>query len=141
MPQYKKPGTGRDFQPGGPGGPGRPKDPPELKALKKLTKGELTLLLNRMLNSRPEELKTMKDTVLEMWLASGAVKGIEKGDYTGLITIIERLLGKPKEDDNQMRDIEHIDKRALLEKSREAIRLLEAEIAKEQIQIEGDKNE
>lgn len=94
MPRYKKAGSGRDFQPGHAGGPGRPKDPPELKALKKLNKANLDLLLNQLLQAKPEDLKGMNKTVLELWLSSGAAKGIQKGEFTNLITLIERLIGK-----------------------------------------------
>ena len=95
MPRYKKPGTGRDFQPGNNANPhGRPKDPPELKALKKLNKANLDLLLNKLLQAKPDELKGMNNTVLELWLASGASKGIQKGEFTNLVTLIERLIGK-----------------------------------------------
>lgn len=95
MPRYKKPGTGRDFLPGNNANPkGRPKDPPELKALKQLNKNQLDLLLNQLLQAKPDELKGMNSTVLELWLASGASKGIQKGDFTNLVTLIERLIGK-----------------------------------------------
>lgn len=73
---------------------GRPPNPPELKAIKAMTKGELELLVHKILQASPGDLKEFKNTVLELWLAQGASKAIQSGDYSRLMLLIERLYGK-----------------------------------------------
>lgn len=95
MPQYKKPGTGRDFKPGQSGNPkGRPKDPPELKAIKQMTRGEFSLLIHKLIGLKPEDLKDFKGTVLEMAMASAVQAAIKHGDFSKMQSFIERLFGK-----------------------------------------------
>jgi hypothetical protein len=92
------PKTLKPFPKGVSGNPdGRPKDPAELKALKKLTKGQLELLVYKILNSTPEELKGFNKTVIELWLSSGAAKAIQAGDYNRLMQLLDRVHGKVKE--------------------------------------------
>lgn len=76
--------------------PGRPKDPPELSLIKKLTKGELELLMNRLLVLSKAELKSVHEngTAIEMSMASIILKSIDHGDHFRLQFFIERLLGK-----------------------------------------------
>lgn len=131
MPQYKKPGTGRDFLPGQSGNPkGRPPDSPEIKALKKLTKGELAVLLNKVLQSKPEDLKTFKGTVLELWLAAGATKAIQTGDYSRLEFLINRLIGKVP-DKLEVSEIDSVSDEELLKMAENAIQSMKEKLKKE----------
>jgi len=84
------------FQVGNPGGPGRPQDPPELKLIKQMTRGEFSLLIHKLIDLKPEELKDFKGTVLEMAMASIIQQAIKHGDPTRLQFFVERLFGKVK---------------------------------------------
>jgi hypothetical protein len=84
------------FQVGNPGGPGRPKDPPEIKLIKQMTRGEFSLLIHKLIDLKPEELKDFKGTVLEMAMASIIQQAIKHGDPTRLQFFVERLFGKVK---------------------------------------------
>ena len=84
----------KPFQPGHPGGPGRPPHPPELKALRRLTKGELEVLISKILFAQPHELNSFRENILETWVASVAATGIKTGDPARLMMLIDRLIGK-----------------------------------------------
>lgn len=75
-------------------GPGRPKTPDELKSLRQLTVGELKIMMNKLLQASPEELKSFRGNVLEMTLASIIHKAILSGDPTRLEFFMQRLWGK-----------------------------------------------
>lgn len=87
------------FKPGQSGNPaGRPPGPPELKAIKQMTKGEFSLLIHKLIDLKPEDLKDFKGTVLEMAMASAMQKAIKSGDFSHIQSFIERLFGKVKEE-------------------------------------------
>lgn len=93
------PKTLKKFQPGQSGNPaGRPKDPPELKQIKSMTKGEFSVLIHKLLELKPDELKDFKGTVLEMAMASAMQKAIKSGDFGNIQGFIERLFGKVKDE-------------------------------------------
>lgn len=81
------------FKPGHPGGPGRPPNP----GLSVLTKTELKTLVNKIIQAKPDELKTFQGNILEMTIASALKKGIERGDMDSLNQLLDRIVGKPKE--------------------------------------------
>lgn len=100
MAKGKKTG-GKDFKPGLSGNPqGRTPNPPELKQLQQLTKGELELILNKILHAKPEELNNFNGTILEKWLASIVYQGMKTGDFGRLNGFFDRLpkIGKVKEE-------------------------------------------
>jgi hypothetical protein len=81
---------------------GRPHDPPELKKLKNLTKAELVDVGNMVVKGDFEALKRLaknpKATVLQRMLAAVAQKVIEKGDMHSLDILLNRMVGRVKEE-------------------------------------------
>lgn len=114
---------------------GRPKNPPEINALRKMTKGELELLVHKILLADPSQLKGFNSTVLELWLASGASKAIQQGDYGRLNILLDRLYGKAIDKDS-LQFNPNMDKRKMLEHAKEAIKLLEEDIKNEESQLQ-----
>lgn len=81
---------------------GRPADPPELKRLKNLTKAELVEIGNLVVKGDMKSLlqisKDPKATVIKTMLAAVAVKVIQKGDMHSLDVLLNRLVGKVKDE-------------------------------------------
>lgn len=87
------------FKPGECGNPnGRPADPPALKAIKQMSKGEFKVLIHKLIDLKPDELKDFRGTVLEMAMASAMQKAIKSGEFDKIQSFIERLFGKVKEE-------------------------------------------
>jgi len=106
-------------------GHGRPRLPVEAHTLNMLTKTEFSVLLNKILSAKPDELKNYNKTVLEVWLASGAAKAIQSGDYSRLTVLLERLIGKVP-DKVEVGPLEQMSDEDLLEAGKEALELIEA---------------
>lgn len=88
----------KPLKPGQSGNPkGRPKNPPQLREIQQLTKGEYSLMINKMLQCKPEDLANYNGTVLEKWVASVIYHGIKHGDPSRLASLIDRLIGKVPE--------------------------------------------
>lgn len=89
-----------------PGQSGNPKGgnahDPRLKMLKKLTKEELIEVGNLVVKGSVSELKEMAKnpnaSVIQTMVASVAVKVITKGDMHSLDILLNRLIGKVKEE-------------------------------------------
>lgn len=100
MAQGKKTG-GRDFEAGNPGGPGRPKIPEDLKMARRLNKLELEKLLNKFLFMTPDEMtqriQSSDVTAIEAMIGSIIIKAVKDGDQQRLNFILERLIGKVKD--------------------------------------------
>lgn len=94
----KKNGT---FEKGNKGGPGRPELPKDLKEVRKLNQFELEFILNESLLMTPEQLKRVKDdpesTMLQLLVVSIITHGTNKGDQLRMGFLLDRLLGKMKE--------------------------------------------
>ena len=73
----------------------------EKKQLKQLTEVQLkeimTMILTADITSVSAVLKNPKSTTLQVWLASAAVKAINKGEVGPLQFLLDRLLGKVKD--------------------------------------------
>ena len=108
---------------------GRPPDPPELKEIKKLTKGELAILFNKVLHSKPDELNNFNGTVLEKWLASIVFHGIKSGDFSRLHPFIDRLLGKVP-DKIEVSEVESMSDEDLLSAAEEALMSMREKLKK-----------
>lgn len=99
-----KPKTLKDpWQPGQSGNPsGRPKLDPELRAIKNLTNKELIEIGNLVIKGNIEELKQVQRdpqaTVIKTMIAAVAVKIISKGDMGALDVLLNRLIGKVKDE-------------------------------------------
>lgn len=92
---------GRNFPPGNNANPlGPAAHNPAKRAMKRLTTDDLqdigSLILKGDLPSLQAVAKDPTATVLRVWLASIAVKAINKGDPAALNMILDRLVGKPK---------------------------------------------
>jgi len=89
-------------------------------------------LLNKILNSKPEDLSQFRGTVLEIWLAAGATNAIKTGDYSRLMLLLDRIVGKPSDKvELEVKPVEawtKEEKLKLLEESRESLRKLEEEL-------------
>lgn len=87
------------FKKGQSGNPhGRPALTNEQRALRDLTVESYRGVLKTILDGNLEELQTLmkdpKSTVLEVSLASAALKAIKVGDYSVIERIAERIVGK-----------------------------------------------
>lgn len=95
----------KPYQPGQSGNPsGRPALPEALRSVHELTKDEVKRTISKYLRANARELaetKVDKDAPsLDVWLASGILKGIAHGDFTRLAFMLDRLIGKiPVEQD------------------------------------------
>jgi hypothetical protein len=82
---------------------GRPKDPPGLKEMKFLTKAELVLVGNMILQKTPDELLEIigdesEATALQRMIGSIVDRIIRKGDMVAFNILLDRLIGKVKEE-------------------------------------------
>lgn len=76
---------------------------PELREIRNLTKKELVDLGNLVIKGDLPALKKIADAkkgvpVLTIWLAKICVKGIERGDVAALDILLNRLVGKVKDE-------------------------------------------
>lgn len=103
----KKPNKGhaniRPFAKGVSGNPlGGKLHDPEIKAIKKLTKEELKEMGSLVLKNNLDALREIKDdpkaSVLKVLVASVCIKAIAKGDMHSLDVLLNRLIGKVKEE-------------------------------------------
>ena len=95
---------GRDFYKGHkltPPGPGRPAVTPEIKATRQLNTQELVRILNELVHADKETLiaktKDPKTTVFELIICSILKNAYDKGDQQRISFILDRLVGKVKE--------------------------------------------
>ena len=93
---------GRNFEKGGVSNPkGGGALSPRVRAIRKITLEHIEEVADVILDSNLEKLKEMAShpdaSVLKVWLAKSAAEGIRKGDLQSLTTILDRVMGKPKE--------------------------------------------
>jgi hypothetical protein len=109
---YKKPPKEHQFKPGQVANPlgGRAHNP-ELRAIKRLTAAEVaeigSLVVLGDLQALQEIVKESRDpwlydaegkhSVLKVWMATIAIKAIQKGDVHGLDVLLNRLIGRTAE--------------------------------------------
>ena len=81
----------------------------EIRAIKKLTKEELKELGAIVLKNNLDELMKIQDdpnaSVLKVLVASVCVKAIKKGDMYSLDVLLNRLIGKVKEEIEHSGDV------------------------------------
>lgn len=74
---------------------------PQVRAIRKITLDHIEEVADLILDGNLQKLKDLAgnpDTsVLKVWLAKAAAEGIRKGDLHSLESILNRVLGKPKE--------------------------------------------
>lgn len=90
---------GKDFVKGNvPKSPGRPPLSPEAKKLRKLTTEEFVKRVNKYLHMSKNKLRAGITNgniqVLDLCIRSSLVKCIEKGDYSTLEKMLDRIIGK-----------------------------------------------
>ena len=91
------------FQPGKSGNPaGRPPEPAELKAVRALTKSQLAEIGIMVATGDHDALRAIMEddgeTVLKKMIASVCLKVIHKGDMNALDVLLNRLIGKVKDE-------------------------------------------
>lgn len=81
---------------------GRPKDSPEIKAIKNLTKSELVSISNLIIRQDFGALVALSKredaTTLQRMLAAVAIRIVRKGDMGALDILLNRLVGKVKDE-------------------------------------------
>jgi len=97
MPQYKKPGSGRDFKPGQSGNPnGRKPLPKELKEAKKINATMFQEAVNKLAGMTMQALKEYvsngSPTMLEMAIV-GQLKAATSGKTSPLAFLCDRTIG------------------------------------------------
>jgi hypothetical protein len=93
---------GRDFKKGhNAPGPGRPAVSKELQATRQLNSSELVRILNELVHADKETLitktKDPKTTVFELIICSILKNAYDKGDQQRINFILDRLVGKVKD--------------------------------------------
>lgn len=102
----KAPPRGTPFKKGKSGNPrGRAADPPGFKKLKNLTKKELVAVGNVIVKGTYDDLAKIattdkKASVLHKMVASISLRIIQNGDMDSFDKLLNRLIGKVKEDDS-----------------------------------------
>jgi len=96
-----KPPIGRRFQPGQSGNPlGAAAHNKVHKALRRMTKDEIvelgTLLLDSNISAINEIMKDPSSSAARVWLCTIIVNGIKKGDANSLDIILDRIIGRQK---------------------------------------------
>lgn len=91
------------FEPGQSGNPsGRPKLDPDIKRLRGLTRDQFKDLANIILTGTQEDLQRLLDqpetSMLTQWICRVALSGAERGDYRTLDELLNRLIGKVKDE-------------------------------------------
>ena len=101
MAKGKKTG-GRNFKPGQVANPkGGGALSPETRAIRKITQEHIQDVADVILDGNIGKLGDLardpESSVLKVWLAKAAAEGIKKGDIHPLEVILNRTMGKPKE--------------------------------------------
>jgi hypothetical protein len=91
------------FEKGKSGNPkGRPKLPIEYRGLQPYTRNRVCLEFSRMLQYDLDDLKRMKSlkstTTIQRMVIAIMLKGIQSGDYRALDFMLDRIMGKSKQD-------------------------------------------
>ncbi len=93
---------GKKFKPGVSGNPGgKPKIPEDIKQARKMTQIELERVINSLLfldrEALQAKIKDPKTPMIEMIAASIMAQAAQKGDHTRLDFILQRMIGKVKD--------------------------------------------
>lgn len=92
---------GRDWEKGKPGGPGRPKLPENLRTNWRLTKTEFESIAQKYLDMDQDQLKALKADpklrVVDAYMVSIILRGIETGEVGPFEWLMQRHVGKVKE--------------------------------------------
>jgi hypothetical protein len=103
---YKKPPKKHRIKPGEKKNPnGRPPIPPEVQVLRRITATDVAeigqmiimgdvLKLEGILRDRKHPDPQRRPTALQVWIASCALKAINKGDSTTLNNLLDRFVGR-----------------------------------------------
>lgn len=94
---------GRNFKPGNNENPlGGAAHCPELKRLRRATREEIAEIGTMIVDCNRAKLIAIRDdpnsTVLKVWMASIAIRGINKGDPYAMDALLNRTVGKVKEE-------------------------------------------
>ena len=81
----------------------------DLMVIRRLTQSEVADIGSMVVTNNLTQLKAVKDdkdaSVLKVWFAAVALKGIVHGDANALAVILDRIVGKPKEIDPEVQTI------------------------------------
>ena len=74
---------------------------PATRAIRKITLTHIEEVADVILDGNLDKLKALANnpdtSVLKVWIAKAAATGIQKGDLASLTTLLDRIMGKPKE--------------------------------------------
>lgn len=98
-----KPGPGKKFEKGVVHNPlGAGAHDKELKAIRKLTKPELAEIATLIISGNMDEINKVRispdETPLRKWICSVVSKGIQNGDMGTLNALLDRVVGKVKDE-------------------------------------------
>jgi hypothetical protein len=97
----KTPPIGKRFQKGQVANPlGAAAHNPMVKAVRNLTKERVAEIIEDILKTDPANAADMKGkakTLMELWLMAGIQKAIRNGDLVPLNALLDRLIGKVKD--------------------------------------------
>lgn len=99
----KKKVPGIPFKKGQSGNPkGRPRIPEDLKMIRALTRSQLKEIGDAIVCENRDKLREIlsdpASSVLQVWISSVAMKSIQKGDFHSLDALLNRLIGKVKDE-------------------------------------------
>jgi hypothetical protein len=95
-------GKGKPFKKGNKLAVGRPKMTEEQKKLARMTRTEVMDVMSQIVRFNKKELMALKNdpktSLLKAWVGSVAAKGIKLGDMDRLDKLLNRVIGKVKEE-------------------------------------------
>jgi hypothetical protein len=113
-----KPGPGKRFKKGNKANPlGAGAHNKELKSIRRLSQEDIAEIGNLILEGNLDKLKEVRSnpasTVLKVWICSVAINAINKGDPSALNVLLDRIVGKVKDNislsGNINQNIAHVD--------------------------------
>lgn len=98
-PVKRRRGKGRPFKPGQSGNPkGRIKLTPKFREIQKLTRAQIEEIGSLILSGNLQKLKDITQNpdsnVLQVWIASGAIAGVNRGDLNSMNALLDRIVGR-----------------------------------------------
>lgn len=105
----------------------------ELKAVKRLTQKEIADVGGFILNNNLEALKTIRmdpeSSVFKVWICSVAIVAITKGDAQALNVLLDRIVGKVKDESNMTLSLSEGVEKMTEGEARELVQIAQAKVS------------